>query len=481
MAGIGFELRKIWKGEMIVNKIKGFAYATLVSAGPMIISVLMIVIIGEYMKQTRVPVLERDLINAALMYSFIFAMINVSGLSMSISRYLADQIYMQVTQHILSSLIGSLAVLTAIGSFAAFSFYIFSELPLVFKFLAYLLFIELSSLYLLMSFLSAVRDYKRISLAFFMGIMIAICLILILRSAGIPATTAILGGIDAGFMISLAMMLVVVKKHFHIMSSHAFQFISYIKKMPRLFLTGIFYTFGLFAHNFMIWLFSDIAVHLEGTYVYAPAYDNATFFAVLTIIPSTVLFVVRVETSFFDTYKAFCAAIVRSGSLKAIDQTKERMLTTIKRELSSLFEIQFFITVILIILGSAVVLPAMGSDNMTIGIYATLAVAYYMIQMMFIVITVLLYFDNQEDALMTTGFFLGLSIVLTGLLLPLGKPFYGLGLCLGAMTSLVIGVLKMQKMLGNVDYRLFSKPPFMSEQEVTSISDIDDIASEAKS
>lgn len=473
MAGIGFELRKIWKGEMIINRIKGFAYATLVSAGPMIISVLMIVIIGEYMKQTRMPVLERDLVNAALMYAFIFAMINVSGLTMSLSRYLADQIYMKNVQHILSSLVGSFAVLTAVGSLAAFLFFAFSDLPLLFKFLAYTLFIELSSVYLLMAYLSAVKDFKKISLAFFMGIMTAICLILIIRSAGVEPTITIMASVDIGFAVSMTMMIVIIKKHFRFMSNHAFQFLHYIRRMPRLFLIGTFYTVGLFAHNIIIWLFSDLSVHLEGTYVYAPSYDNATFFAVLTIIPSTVLFVVRMETSFFETYKTFCAAIIQGGSLKAIDMAKERMLSTIKRELSNLFEAQFFVTVILIILGSAIILPALGTNNVAIGIYATLAVAYFMIQMMFIIVTILLYFDNQDDALITTGLFLGTSVLLTILLLLLGNTFCGVGLCIGAMAALIFGASRMMNMLESVDYRLFSKPPYMSEQEVTAISTVD--------
>jgi len=141
MAGIGFELRKILKSEKITSRIKGFAYATMVSVGPMIISVFMIIAIGQYMKQTHVPVLERDLVNTTVMYSFVFAMIVVSALSITLSRYLADQIYLKRREYVLSSLMGSVIIMILASGLISFCFYLFSPIPVLFKFLAYLLFL----------------------------------------------------------------------------------------------------------------------------------------------------------------------------------------------------------------------------------------------------------------------------------------------------------------------------------------------------
>jgi uncharacterized membrane protein len=476
MAGIGFELRKILKSELIINRIKGFAYATLVSVGPMIISVIMIVGIGQYMRQSNVPIMERDLVNATIMYSYVFAMINVSGLTMILSRYLADQIYLKNKKHILSSLSGAVAVLMVIGGVVCFLFYGLSALPLIYKFLAYLLFIELSGLYLLMVYLSAVKDYKRISLAFCIGTLLTISLMILLRSMKIPVTIAILVSLDVGFLVNMSIMLFVIKTHFKVMSNHTFRFLKYIFKMPLLFFTNVFYTLGLFAHNVIFWLVSDLSIKLLNTYIYAPAYDNATFFAVLTIIPSTVLFVVKVETSFYEKYREFCSAIVNGGSLKVIDMTKDSMVSTLKKELASLFEVQFLTTLVLIILGTYIILPAMQADSLTIGIYSILAISYFLIQIMFIVLTMLLYFDDQEDSFKVAGLFLVLTVLLTLGSLPLGQSFYGLGLCLSALISLVYSVYCLLRMLPKVDYRLFSKPPYMNENEVVDAQPTDEPA-----
>jgi polysaccharide biosynthesis protein PelG len=466
MAGIGFELRKILKSELIINRIKGFAYATVVSVGPMIISVLMILAIGQYMKQIQVPIMERDLINTTIMYSYVFAMISVSGLNMIMSRYLADQIYLNKKERILSSLSGSITVLVTVSGLICFGFYAFSMTPLAYKFLAYLLFMELCCLYLFMVYLSAVKDYKKITWSFSIGAMLTIVLIVLLQALKIPITLTILIGLDAGLMVNMIFMLFIIKKHFGKMSIHMFQFLHYIIKMPRLVLTSIFYALGLFAHNIIFWLLSDLSINLQKTFFYAPIYDNATFFAVVTIIPSSIFFVVRVETSFYEKYRDFCQAIVSGGSLKAIDLTKESMIATLKKELSTLFEIQFLTTIILIILGVYIILPALGADSLTIGIYSILAISYFLIQMLFFTVTMLLYFDNQEDSLKVTGLFLVLSILLTLLSLLLGHSYYGLGLCLSALISLVFSIRCLLRMLKKVDYRLLSKPPYMSEAEV---------------
>lgn len=470
MAGIGFELRKILKSELLIGRIKGYAYATLVSVGPMIITVLMIIMIGQYMKLSQTPIAERDLINASITYAFVFAMINVSVLNMVLTRYLADQIYIKKKENILSSLNGALATMMISGSLACVFFFASSPLPLLVKVLTYVLFLELTGLYITMVFLSAVRDFKMISFSFILGTLLTLFLILIMNLYQIQTTIAILVSIDTGFLANLFFMLVILKKHFGKMGDHPFKFLKYVTKMPRLVLISVFYTLGLFAHNIIFWLFSNISIRLQDTYLFAPAYDTATFLAVLTIIPSTVIFVVKVETSFYEKYREFCQALVNGGSIKAIDFTKENMILTLKKELTDLFEIQFITSFCMIILGAFVVLPALGANSLTVGIYAVLVIGYFLIQMMYIVVTILLYFDNQEDATRITGLFFVLSVVLSLITLFIGENFYGLGLCVSALIAFIYGVACMIRMLNHVDYRLFSKPPYMQEDEVTLIN-----------
>jgi hypothetical protein len=60
--------------------------------------------------------------------------------------------------------------------------------------------------------------------------------------------------------------------------------------------------------------------HGSKTYAIAPDYDTATFFAVLSIVPASVLFVVKVETSFYERYRNF----VRPSSMVQVCEISGR-------------------------------------------------------------------------------------------------------------------------------------------------------------
>ena len=72
MAGIGFELRKIYDENTISSKIRGFSYASLISVGPMIMSVIMLIIISIILRILEIDILQRQMITTSIMYAYIF-------------------------------------------------------------------------------------------------------------------------------------------------------------------------------------------------------------------------------------------------------------------------------------------------------------------------------------------------------------------------------------------------------------------------
>ena len=47
MAGIGFELKKIYRKKHIVNIVQGIGYSTIVTVGPTIITILIIMLMYQ--------------------------------------------------------------------------------------------------------------------------------------------------------------------------------------------------------------------------------------------------------------------------------------------------------------------------------------------------------------------------------------------------------------------------------------------------
>jgi uncharacterized membrane protein len=55
MAGIGFELRKIMRRDTLVGVARAYAYAGLISSGPLILSIFGILIIGLISLTSVIP------------------------------------------------------------------------------------------------------------------------------------------------------------------------------------------------------------------------------------------------------------------------------------------------------------------------------------------------------------------------------------------------------------------------------------------
>ncbi|WP_246208727.1 exopolysaccharide Pel transporter PelG [Anaerotalea alkaliphila] len=457
MAGIGFELKKVFDKHTITSSVKGFSYAIFVISGPMIISLVMIGAIMQMLRLAEVPMAERSLFGSIIMYSYIFSAITASGFSMVISRYTADKLYVKDSSDILASLLGIIALCCAAGAVVGGVFYSLSPLPFVIKLLSYLVFIELTIINVMMVYISAVRDYKKVTLSFGVGLAAAYLFSVIFIALKVEVLTAVLAGIAMGFLMNCLFLITVVKGFFQELSDRTFGFLHHLKKMPLLLLTNFLFTVGLFGHNIVMWLWSDISASTMDTYLYAPSYDTATFYAIFTIIPALIVFVVRVETSFDEKYKNFGNTVVNRGTLRDIENARKKMASVLRNELTYVFEVQLIITLVSVLIGANLILPLFEDNPQTILLFVDLAVGYFLTYMTFFVITVLLYFDNQEDAFKTALLFLATTVAFTYLTIKLGPVFYGLGLGAGALISMLAGGYLLSKTLEDAVFRMFTK------------------------
>jgi uncharacterized membrane protein len=128
-------------------------------------------------------------------------------------------------------------------------------------------------------------------------------------------------------------------------------------------------------------------------------------------------------------------------------------------------EVQFIVTLLAIIFGVNVILPMFGNNKMTGDLFVILAIGYFLTFMTFIVVTLILYFDNQVDAMKTTGIFLTSSVCLTILTLWLGELYYGLGLAASALLALLFSLYYLTRTIEKIDYRMFSLQPYANLEQ----------------
>lgn len=464
LAGIGFELKKLFNHKGFFSNIKAYAYSTIVSVGPFILCTTMIISIQLILYLMKVSVIERELFLATIVYTFIFSQIITSGFSMVITRFISDKLYSKEFEDILPSFYGITIICLIIGSIPALIFYIKSPLPFTVKFLSYTLYMQLIIMWIQSVYISALKDYIKIVKSFLMGILTTIILtIVFLYFIDLRLIVSLLISMNIGIGIIITTLMLFLQSFFDSSSSKTFLFLRYFDLYPSLFFVNIFYVLGLYIHNFIFWG-SSINRIVDETYVYAPIYDVPTFYAYLSTIPAIVIFVVFVETSFYEKYRNYFSEITAGGNYTEINNAKKDMIYVLKTELKNIMELQLFFTIISFVIGN-LFLPRIGLSQFSIDIYNILLLGAYLNIIMFVLLLILLYFEHRKGALLTSSVFLLFNILLTYISTNFENT-YGLGLFFASLISLLVGLSVLVKYIEKVNYHTFcSQPPFNREKK----------------
>lgn len=453
MAGIGFELKKVFRKSGFFNVFKGVLYASASTIGPIILVITALLAINTMMNYFNIPYFQREILSSAILYAFVFSLIIATSIGTVLSRYISDKIFNEEEEDIIPSLYGSIALVTCITGILGIPFYISANLNYIFSFGAYSLLMILSIVFVLMHYVSAIKEYRKITAAFLIGILLGTIIGSILFYIfKIELTYVILYSMTICFFFTAIYMLNVIRSFFKEDSKKYFEFLEYFREYKLIFISGLFYILGLYVHNFIFW-FSPIGNVVADTYRCSYTYDMASFLGMFTNLSATVIFVVKVETNFHQKYQRYCYAVM-GGSLNEIKMAKKDMSRVLNHELFFITEVQLIITLTLICAGIAL-LPMFGFGGSVLDIYPILALGYYAVFMMYFLIVFLYYFDDQKGAVYVSGIFLITTILMSILTVGMGVAFYGLGLLIGGIFAWIAGFFRLKALLKDIDYHMF--------------------------
>lgn len=463
MAGIGFELKKLFKGKGILSSIKAYAYSSLVSLGPFILAVIIIAVFLLLLNFLEISVKQKELFIATIVYAFIFSQIIASGFKMLITRFISDMLYARKFENILPSLWGLLSIVLPIAGIIGILFFINSPLSIEIKLVSYLLFMELIIIFITMDYLSTLKDYIKIVKSFLAGVITTILLALVfLLFTDIGVVFGLLLSMDIGFLVIISFLLVYLRQFFGKSSKNYYQFLTYFDKFSSLFFVSFFYTLGLYSHNFVFWT-SELGVRIADTYIYAPIYDVPTFYAFLSIMPSMVIFVVSMETSFYEKYRAYYTLITGKGSLGDIESARKDMSRVLWSEIRNIMELQTFFTLVFLAIGYYV-LPRLGLIPLSMDIFNILVLGAFFNILLLIIILILLYFEDRKGAVFVTLTFLITNIGFTYFTLGYSDDIYGTGFFVSAFISLIIALVELVIYLRNINYHTFVGQPVIHKE-----------------
>ncbi|NLK72735.1 MAG: exopolysaccharide Pel transporter PelG [Clostridiales bacterium] len=471
MAGIGFELKKLFINRSIMSKARAYFYSVFVTIGPVIIGALAVSSTFALLEIGGISKSDLDLLQTSIIYSFIASILITSGYCMVLSRYVSDRLYFNRKEDILPTLYGSITIITIVCAIIGFFFYLNSPLPLSYKVLCYLLFIELVIMTILTIYISAVQNYKKIAFSFLYAAIAAIIIgFLLIKLRIFPITIVIMLSFDICIMIIIIMLISEVQNYYNQKSTYYFDFIRYFAEQKVLFLINTLYMGGLYVHSFIFWRLPSINVIISDTYIYAPSYDIPAFYALYSIFPTLVIFIVRFETSFFEKYKNYFYLVNNNACYEDMQLAKKEMQKILTKELLYIMEIQLFVTIGTIIYGLKV-LPYFGFTYEMVNLFNIMALGYYCVIIMYVIMTILLYFNSQIKALSIVLVFFTSNFILTFISTFLESSFYGLGFFLSGLISLVFAIIMLVNYYKNLEYYIFctqvalqpKKPSFISK------------------
>lgn len=460
MAGIGFELKKLFKKEGVFSTIFAGIYATAVTVGPTIIVILALNIMYMLPPYIGISYHDKEVLSSTILYVFIFALILASPINIILSRYVADEIYREDYDSIFSAVeTGSvlIAVFVALmGVPFGFAMYFVGNLPLYYIFMAYVFFAALSFTFYYMTFITVLKEYRKITYSFLGSLTIGVLVVLLeVYIFGISIVDAILFGLMLSFLLIAMLLLTFIKKSFVRHNHNSREIFSYIKKGWWLIFANALYIWGLYIHNFVFWFRSEYQVVVANVFISAPTYDVATYLAMLSNISILVIFVVNVETKFHTAYKAYCESVI-GASGKDIRRAKQKMIETLRRETIYIVQIQAIVNIIIFIAAMAI-FPKVGIGGVIMSMYPVLSIGYMLLYLVQCMMIYLFYLDDQRGAPMVgIAFFLG-TFFGSLFAVKLSAPLAGLGVVIGGACGFTTAFFRIRYKLMHLDQHIYGR------------------------
>ena len=171
MAGIGFALRRLTDRDDLLGIVQGYAHSTVVSSGPWLFTILAvgsINLFGIYFTDLE----ELISFRIVLIYNFAFSLAFSGPVLLVATRYLADMIYKKAVIEAPGMLIAALFMLLGTQAFIVVPFYVFVvDVPPLIIAGALMNYFLVTAIWMVNVFLTALKDYRSITLAFFVGMM----------------------------------------------------------------------------------------------------------------------------------------------------------------------------------------------------------------------------------------------------------------------------------------------------------------------
>lgn len=454
MAGIGYELRKIIKKDSLLSLVQTYSYASMLSSGAWVISILAILSVG--LINITIYGKSSDLMHFQIIitYAFAFAasILATGFIQLPLTRYIADLIFAKKEDEVLGSYNGVLFVILGLGIviFLPAVWIFIPELDSLQQVLMAAIFTGLSAIWVSNILVSSLKYYKSIVVAYFISYGLIVLATYLYGSN----LTSMLFIFFAGNALLLTVMITLIYKSYYSNILMRFEFFKDKNFYFKLGIAGFFYNLGTWIDKFIFWYHPLTGKPVLGVIHASVLYDIPIFLAYLSIVPGIAIFFYRLEADFAEKYDLFYGSIQSGGTLLAIQTYRNQMVETIRLIIQEVLIIQVIIDSI-IFLTAPSIFEAFKIPQLYLGLFYILTIGV-LFQLGFMVILAILYYlDRQTKAMWLSVLFFVLNSILTWGSIYMGPDMFGYGYTVSLLITFTISLIIIRNTMQRLVYETF--------------------------
>lgn len=434
MAGIGFALRRLTARDDLLGIVQGYAHSAVVSSGPWLFTILAVGSINVF-GIALTSLAELTDFRIILIYNFAFSLAFSGPVLLVATRYLADMIFRKDVVQAPGMLLASLALLLGSQAPVVVPFYLFvvDLAPAVIA-AALMNYFLVTAIWMVNIFLTALKDYSSITFAFLFGMATG-------GGAGIAlagelGAVGMLMGFNLGLGLILFTLVARVFAEYPYRITKPFAFLAYFRRYWDLALSGLVYNLAIWVDKWVMWSAPE-REQLPSGFVSYPVYDGAMFLAYLSIVPAMAVFIVNIETRFFEHYQRFYRDIEHHANFARIRENHSLLIQALLGASRNVLVLQFCLCLTTILVAGEL-FDVAGIPALQLGIFRFGVLgALFHVLLMFVGI-VIAYFDLRRVLLGIQVFYLLSNGLFSWVTLEMGFAWYGYGYFLASLLTFLL-------------------------------------------
>lgn len=443
MAGMGFELRKIFAKKAQTAEPMRVLHSSLTTLGASLIFAILLFGLGGLLNVLQVSDAEKEIFFSSFAGSSLMGILISSVVNSVLSRYVSDKIMEEKESRVCASLFGSMifnSVWAAVGmGLLCFVQWKNGTVDWGLFVLCYLFGVLWTISHSLMVYATTLRKCSQVIVscmagAFVFGGIVYGCYSMNISDMVAGLYMALVAGL---FVVDLCLVCI-CRKAFGAPGESYFEFLGYFKKHAFLWGSGLLFFIGFFIPSFLLWFYAGTGVNM----------------ILLCNLPGVLLFECLFRKQFYAKYNMYIAAI-EEGSFEIIEREKITLQKALKLQLVFIYGMQFVASVVFTEL-SVIWMRDAGTFVKPVELLP-LEIGMAFVFCMYYTITFFCYFSGYKESFVITTVFAVVVMAVAVYCYVFANTFYTLPLFIGGGIGWLVAFLMLRKSLKDLNAYMLCK------------------------